>query len=591
MSKKYWRRKSYGIQGKFLFRFVMLLFCTALPMIVFILGYVSKSLRTSFAETYTYRNEKIYDSFLNYYEKVDADMGQFVLNASVQGSLKNGELTMEERDAVLKVLAYMGEHSDYYLYIDNQGRTYSQKNIDLDENALEEYDVFHILENEYAKTKFSFCKDELFGGEEKRLFASRYVRPLNYDYSPGILCLRLNFDEFGEIIDSFQDDGAYYMLLDQDYETCYVETAAEKAADDMLETVQQNMEMLSSGQKQQLTEYYNGDLYVCMQDENTGFRIAVYVPESVVLKEIYRIERGMIIICFCALLLAFLMSIRFSKRLTSPIREISQCMKEFDETRLGTYLDIQTSTELDIIGNSYNHMIDQVGELLDEVKRKEKELRESEMESLVYQIQPHFLYNTLDTIYMLARLSKETKIMNMIYSLSKMLRINLSKGEDEIFVERELEHVKAYMEIQKIRNDDLFTYEIICDENAKRVSIVKMILQPLAENCIKHGFKNMLKDGHIRIQVKLQGEMICILVSNDGDLISRERLELMNQLERIPIGDFAGLLPGEEGGYGIKNIVKRLRLKYDGRIRFYYEVKDGWTICHIEIPANGGEHV
>lgn len=591
MSRKDGRKKFHGIQSKFLISFVVLLVCTALPIIILILGYARKSLRTSFAETYTYRNEKIFDSFQNYYEKVDADMGQFVLNASVQGSLKNGELTMEERDAVLKVLAYMGEHSDYYLYIDNKGKTYSQKNMELDQTALEQYEVFRILEGEYAKTKFSFCEDEIFGGGEKHLFASRYVRPLNYDYSPGFLCLRLNFDEFGQIIDRFQDDEAYYVLLDQECNICYVKTAAETADADMPERVRQHIETLDVSQEKQITEFYDGDLYVCVKDENTGFRVAVYVPESVVLKAIYRIERGLIVICLGALLLAFLVSIRFSKRLTSPIREISQCMKEFDETRLGSYLDIRTATELDIIGNSYNHMIDRVGELLDEVKRKEKELRESEMESLVYQIQPHFLYNTLDTIYMLARLSRETKIMNMIYSLSKMLRINLSKGEDEISVERELEHVKAYMEIQKIRNDDLFTYEIICDEDTKRIPITKMILQPLAENCIKHGFKNISKGGHIRIEAQLRGEMVCILVSNDGTLIPRERLELMNQLERIPIADFSGLLLQEEGGYGIKNIVKRLRLKYDGHIRFFYEVNDGWTVCHIEIPANGGGRI
>lgn len=587
MSRRIKHQRFYGIQRKFLTNFVLLLFCTTLPITILILGYAQTSLRTSFAETYTYRNQRVLDSFLNYYERVDADMGQFVLNTPVQNSLKKGDMTMEERDAVLKVLAYMGEHSDYYLYIDNKGKTYSQKNISLGKNSLEDYEIFRVLKDEYGKTKLSFCEDELFGGKEKYLFASRYVRSVSYGYNPGVLCLRLNFDELDRTIEGFPDDEAYYVIMDQENDVCYVKTSSENTMDEkILKTVQQHIAPLETGHK-----FYHGDLYACLRDENTGFKVGVYVPRAIVLREIRRIEGMLFLVCLCVLLMAVFVSTRLSKRLTSPIKDISQYMKEFDETSLGNYIDIQTDTELDVIGNSYNHMIDRVGELLDEVKRKEQELRESEMESLVYQIQPHFLYNTLDTIYMLARLSRETKIMNMIYSLSKMFRINLSKGKDEIEMEQELEHVKAYMEIQKIRNDDLFEYEVFCDEAAKKITVVKMILQPLAENCIKHGFKNILKGGHIRIQVKLSGERICIAVANDGEPIQKEKLALMNQLERIPLEEISGVFTQEEGGYGIGNVVKRLRLKYDGQVRFYYESEDGWTVCHIEIPCDGGVEI
>lgn len=591
MKKEQWRQRFYGIQSKFLINFVLLLLCTALPITILILGYAQKSLRTSFAETYTYRNKQVLDSFLNYYEKVDADMGQFVLNASVQNSLKNGDKTMEEREAVSKVLAYMGEHSDYYLYVDNKGKIYSPKNISLSKTFLKQYEMFRDLEKDYAKTKLSFCEDELFGGEGKYLFASRYVRPISYNYSPGILCLRLNFDELDQTIEEFQDDEAYYIILDQKDTICYVKNSSETKTDsELYENIQNHIASLDIGKKQ-FIEFYHGDLYSCTNDENTGFKVAVYVPRTIVLKETRKIESGLLLVCLCVLFMAFFVSTRLAKRLTSPIKEISHNMKEFDETKLGNYLEIQTDTELDIIGNSYNHMIDRVSGLLDEVKRKEQELRESEMESLVYQIQPHFLYNTLDAIYMLARFSKETKIMNMIDSLSKMLRINLSQGEEEIPIEKELEHVKAYMEIQKIRNDDLFEYEIICDEAARKISVIKMILQPLAENCIKHGFKHILDGGHIRIQVKLLEDNISITVSNDGDLIEQDRIDIMNQLEHIPLEEFVKILPQEEGGYGIRNVVKRLRLRYGDHIRFYYEAEDGWTVCHMEIPVHGGKQI
>ena len=103
-------------------------------------------------------------------------------------------------------------------------------------------------------------------------------------------------------------------------------------------------------------------------------------------------------------------------------------------------------TELDSIGSSYNAMIDKVGMLMNKVREDEKVLREQEIHSLVNQLHPHFLYNTLDTIYMLARISHEETIMKMIYALSKYLRINLSKGADEIPLSKEFEHVCAYMD-------------------------------------------------------------------------------------------------------------------------------------------------
>ena len=584
MSRKKGFGRVYGIQRRILLYFILLLLMVFIPIMLLAVEYTKQTSFNALQETYEYKVQTAFDSFHNYYERIDADMGMLVVNSAVQKSLKLYELSAENKEALLKVLTYMGEHSDYYLYLDNKGNTYSQKNISLDNN-ISKYEWVHILEGEYGKTKFSYGKDSLFGDGGKYLFASRYVRYLNYNYEPGILCLWLDKDDLDTVLGGTREDAAYYLLLDQENNVCHVKTnSTADLSDEEIGNVVKRLESLQENTDGKFTVIDHGNLYSYREDDTTGFKVAVYVPDSIALSGVRKIEIGLLAILLGVLTIAVFISNIFAGHLTIPIRKISNYMKDFDETKIGNYIDIRTSTELDTIGNSYNHMIDRVASLMEEVRHREQELRKSEMDSLIYQIQPHFLYNTLDTIYMLARMSKEKRIQDMIYALSRMLRINLSKGAEEIPVREELEHVKCYMDIQKVRNENLFDYEINCEEDAKEVQIIKLILQPLAENAIKHGFRDLREGGRIRIDVRRESDMLSICMSNNGELINREIMSYINGLVEKPVMEIADLFSQKQGGYGIGNVIKRLRLKYGEIVKFYFEVKDGQTICHIEIP-------
>ena len=170
-------------------------------------------------------------------------------------------------------------------------------------------------------------------------------------------------------------------------------------------------------------------------------------------------------------------------------------MTSFDGNGFSRKIELNTNTELDQIGKSYNQMLLNIENLLEEIKMQEKELRTSEMNMLISQINPHFMYNTLDTIYMLAPINGAATSMRMIQALSKYLRLSLSKGNDIVTVEDELENVKSYMEIQQIRNENLFDFRIDCQVDAKNTWILKLILQPLVENSIKYGFCEIYSNG------------------------------------------------------------------------------------------------
>lgn len=259
-------------------------------------------------------------------------------------------------------------------------------------------------------------------------------------------------------------------------------------------------------------------------------------------------------------------------------------MQEFQGGDFSKELHIHTNTELDTIGNAFNNMVKNIGRLVQEVKENERALRKSELNSLMYQINPHFLYNTLDTIYMLARISGEEVTMKMIQALSKFMKVSLSKGSDEIPVSDELEHVKSYMEIQKIRNNDLFQYEISCEEQLKDIPVLKLILQPLVENAIKHGFARIYQDGRIIIRVFQENNELVFHVANNGAVMEPETIELIAMMAKEDLASVRRAFQGQENGYGIGNIISRLRLKYGDQITFYYRSDAEETCCVIRIP-------
>ena len=191
---------------------------------------------------------------------------------------------------------------------------------------------------------------------------------------------------------------------------------------------------------------------------------------------------------------------------------------------------------------------------------------------------------------MLARINGEEKTMKMIQALSKYLRLSLSKGRDIVTIEDELENVKSYMEIQQIRNEDLFRYEIECEENLKSRWILKLILQPVVENAIKYGFCDIFEGGLIRIRIMEQEGKLTLSVYNNGVPMEQDMVEKLNGLPEIPISQMEHCFEDKRHGYGVINIITRLRLKYGEDVKFFYEADKEGTVCVIQIPEDGKEN-
>lgn len=576
-------KQLYGIQKKLLV-YTMILTAVVLLLVTAAVSVIAgRSIHKNLVEQYGYVNAKFYTAFQNLYENLESITESCITNVNVQNSLKAKELSVYDKEVISRTLQFVDEGNiDSYLYMDNKDNIYTRNSQIMDSGTIKQSYLYQGLGQDYSKVKLFWEDSILSAANEKALYAGRYVRQFERNYEPGVLYLKLDDSVFEELIEEADNDSPAYFLLDSRGDICFRRYPADIRGRDE-EAEKEIEELLSSGENLEgAVPGAHGIIYLT-EHKTSGFSAATFVPNNVVYRVIWQMQSVIVLIFLIVLALAFLLSHYFARQFTQPIRYISRLMESFDDAGLSRRAELCTNTELDDIGNSYNKMLGRISGLIDQVTYKERELRKAELDTLLYQIQPHFLYNTLDTVYMLARISKEETIMRMIQALSKYLRINLSNGAEEITIEEELQHVRSYLDIQNIRNSGLFTYEIEADENLKTLPVIKMILQPVAENCIKHAFDDCEDAPKIWITVKQMEQDVVFTVANNGTLMSRKDMERLNRLETVDINAINTVVTKSKGGFGVWNVVKRLRLRYGEQIRFYYVVGAHQTSCVIKI--------
>jgi Predicted signal transduction protein with a C-terminal ATPase domain len=301
---------------------------------------------------------------------------------------------------------------------------------------------------------------------------------------------------------------------------------------------------------------------------------------------------GMItILC---ILSAILFNIFFVNRVAKSIIKVVRKMRLVEQGLLDIRVNAQGKDETVLLANSFNSMVERIGELLTEVRTEQERKQHAEMMLMQAQIKPHFLFNTLESINALAAQNEGGKIMMMVRRLSNLLRTSMHHTE-EIFLSQEIEHVRSYLEIQKYRFEDLFTYELKVSEEAFDYSILKLTLQPLVENSIQHGFEG-LEDGAgmITIEVTVEAHQIVIMVSDNGHGMNEQTLKKFAERKQQPPpgkrGNAAEL--GERRGLGLRNVADRLRIHYGPSYGLRICSAEGYgTVIRCTIPKNRGERL
>ena len=262
---------------------------------------------------------------------------------------------------------------------------------------------------------------------------------------------------------------------------------------------------------------------------------------------------------------------------------ISQVMNQVREGDLDIRIDSSRQTgEMKTLYQSFNYMMDMIGDLIQEVYVAKIREKQSELAALQAQINPHFLYNTLDSINWMAIRYGARDIQKMVVSLATMLRYSLNNGQNLIAVQDEIKQVQSYINLQQIRFENCFESEIRIQEEMNSCIIIKLLLQPLVENAIIHGFdEGQYENGHLTITGEIESGHMVFRVMNDGHQADLE------VIQRI-------LYPAEDvkpKSYGIKNVNDRLRHQYGEEYTLQYRIQGDLTVAVIRIPLEktGGE--
>jgi len=295
-----------------------------------------------------------------------------------------------------------------------------------------------------------------------------------------------------------------------------------------------------------------------------------------------RVQR-LIIFNFIMLGVMILLLIRtlynISNSIAVPIDNLIMNTRKLAEGDFGVYIENDTSNEITALTDSFNSMVKKLQIQMETIKENTRERERLELRLMQEQVNPHFIYNTLETIIWMAESGEKEKIIEIVKSLSKFFRIVLSEGRDIITIQEEISYIESYLFIQKMRYSDIMDYTIKIPEELLNYRIQKLSLQPLVENALYHGIKKKRSFGTIQITAVRNGKNILFSVYDDGCGISHEQLSLLKNIINQRINP-------SSGNFGLYNLQKRIQLCYGENYGIAIESQEGkGTEVILCIPA------
>jgi two-component system, sensor histidine kinase YesM len=303
--------------------------------------------------------------------------------------------------------------------------------------------------------------------------------------------------------------------------------------------------------------------------------------------EVRQVNFYIISILFIVLAFVIGVSYYFSYSMSRPINQLNSVMKKVESGDLSIRYRGNRADEIGMLGRSFNNMIEQINKLIALMQIQGRQKREAELQALQAHIKPHFLYNTLDTINWMSRKKGALDVAELVESLSQLFRIGLSKGNDIISLEDEIEHIHSYLKIQKARYKDKLNYSVSVDPELNNIEVVKLVLQPIVENAIYHGIKERRGPGNITITVEADEGNLVMYVKDDGIGMSEEKLSRLNEGLAVSYDSLEETRKKNSIGYGVMNVQARIKLTFGEPYGLSVESIQGkGTTVKVILPLN-----
>ena len=404
---------------------------------------------------------------------------------------------------------------------------------------------------------------------------ARLIREPSTQQPMGIIKIDLKQDLIEEIV-SNTNLNSHIFILDKQNQFIYP-NKEDKIIEDSF---------LSELENIQVNNYTNipidGTEYMMVYNESTysGVKTIMLTPRSSIFSEVNHLRKVIFIVVLLGILISFILGFILSKPLVGSIHKLRKAMDKVEKGNLAQRVTIHSDDEIGQLGKGFNHMINEIDRLVSEVYKTSLREKEAEIRALQSQMNPHFLYNTLESINMLAITKGNLDISDMVSSLGRLLRYTIDNSSKIVTLDEELSFIHSYVAIQQVRMGEKLQFCESIEPSLRKTLVPKLVLQPLVENAIVHGIFE--KGGHIFIKAHEESEKLQIVIRDDGKGVTTEQLgELMKSLET---GD---ITPSEKhNGIALPNVHERIQLLYGKQygIKIEGEDQSGFSVT-LTLPT------
>lgn len=458
---------------------------------------------------------------------------------------------------------------------------YSNSCVRKDYNFYEK-DWFPKYEEKYAKVCFTgihsqdyYVLDNNLGNVVSTVIPIMDYTDPNREFYAMLLC-NLNISDITDITQDAQlGKTGFFLILDNNDELVYNPTSYQ-FDDDFRENIITNLgersgQFFSRHDKEKVLVVYKTSTI-------TGWKIISIIPIKEILSHLDNIKVFTVILIIICVFIVIIVSIFISRGITKPISRLTEKMGNIGQGDFGIKLYDDSTIEMEMLSSNIDDMVESVNKLNEDIYTYKVKNKEAEIKALQSQINPHFLYNTLQSVKALALLNKTKDISKMVTLIGNMLRYSIYDLDKLVPMESEVEHVSDYIRIQNYRYSDKFSYEIDNEIESTNLQTLKLILQPVVENSIIHGLQENIK-GIINIHIFMKGDDVYFEINDNGKGMSKEELEKI----KLYINDKSQI--DQSKSIGLKNVNERIKLKYGDQYGVNIDSKsDIGTSVTITIP-------
>ena len=518
------------------------------------------------------------------YEQIYQTTWGILSDSTVQNILLTGEISSRQESMIKSLLrsyCYSNVYNITYLTADRKQMVSGLFNDVLTKQDFEELTWTPQLEESYSRSVWVYQGEN---SPSARMLVVQRLRHPSIDAEPGFLVYQLSARCMDQVLETKLNRKEIVAVLDQEGQVI-VGDELKTGAQDMIAQIPTSADIVAEEFFTPTGRY----LVSSFSDQGTDWAVVSYLSYEDAMEQYKALQQLMIAITLLLVICSVGVALAVTRLYTKPIHTIVQAMESFRHNRFQMRISSRLPDEFGEIGATFNLMVGKIETLIQDLKQNQEKLRAAELNSLMYQINPHFIYNTLNNIYMLARMSGQTQIAQLLDALSKFLRSTLSKGNSVVPLKDEITHVSSYLNIQKIRYGSLFDFSVEEDPDLSLTPVLKFILQPMVENSINHGFLSMDSGGKILIRVFQREDKMCLTVEDNGTGMPEGILSRLNQISRLSIGELSSLFPESQGGYGVGNVIARLKLCYGDSYEIHFSNLHPGAKCEILLPKRKDE--